>query len=293
MSFEVVKDYSGRDYRTVWQAPRADFEDRFEAALIRRLAPSEPGWFLDLGAGYGRLLPLYERPGRRVVLVDYALNLLELAAETYAGRDDVDYVAANAYHLPFRGGSFAAALSVRAFHHMTAPQRFFEELARVVRPGAGVLLEYSNKRNLLRLLRFGRSSLRRDHEEYGDLLFGTHPEHFAQLAAGAGFGVGRTLGTGFLSRVVGERTRGAFGLLAAAETAADALLGPALTPMNFAQLRRLGADAAVGEGSSLAALLQCPACGGELADAGGGMRCAACEREFPRVGAVVDLRHRP
>ena len=46
---EVIKDYTGRDYRTVWHGPRAAFDDRFEGKLIAELLPSEPGWFVDVG----------------------------------------------------------------------------------------------------------------------------------------------------------------------------------------------------------------------------------------------------
>jgi len=151
----VIKDYTGRDYRTVWHGPRAAFDDRFEGKLIAELLPSEPGWFVDVGAGYGRLYPLYARPDRRVVLVDYAVNLLEVAAETYSGQDGLYFVAANAYHLPFRAGSFDAGLSNRTFHHMAHPQAFLDELGRVLRSGAHAVLEYSNKRNLLRVVRYG------------------------------------------------------------------------------------------------------------------------------------------
>src|SRR5205085_6553252 len=147
-------------------------------------------WFVDVGAGYGRLYPLYARPDRRVVLVDYAVNLLEVAAEKL-GDADVAFVAANAYHLPFRAGSFAAGISIRTFHHMAQPHQFLDELGRVLRRGAHAVLEYSNKRNLLRMARYGPSSLRRDHEHWGELLFGTHPDHLRQLASSAGFDVGR------------------------------------------------------------------------------------------------------
>jgi SAM-dependent methyltransferase len=291
-SEEVIKDYTGRDYRTVWHGPRAAFDDRFEGRLIRELLPSEPGWFVDVGAGYGRLYPVYARPDRRVVLVDYAVNLLEAAAESHAAKDGVYFVAANAYHLPFRPGSFDAGISIRTFHHMASPQDFLAELGRVLRRGAHALLEYSNKRNVLRMARRGRSSLRRDHEEYGDLLFGTHPGYLRELASSAGFGIGRTAGTGFFTRFVTERTQKAAGALGALESVADRLLGGLdLAPVSFAELVKRSGEArepAVG----LAEILQCPACGGAVAENEGGMTCEACARTYPRVGAVYDFKHR-
>jgi ubiquinone/menaquinone biosynthesis C-methylase UbiE len=290
---EVIKDYNERDYRTVWaHGARSDFEDRFETALIQRLLSSDPGWLIDLGAGYGRLYPLYARPGRAVVMVDYAVNLLEIAAESYGDRDDLYFVAANAYHLPFREASFAAGLSNRTFHHMAHPEVFLEELGRVMRPASRVTLEYSNKRNALRLLRYGRKSLREDHEHYGQLLFGTHPRHFERLARSAGFEPGPAYGTGFFSRLLFEQTKRAFAPLAAVETVADASLGRLdLAPMHFVDLRRSGDSEPAEPPGALADILQCPACAGALEEADGGLACVACKRHFPRTGAVLDLRY--
>lgn len=292
---EIIKDYNERDYRTVWaHGARSDFEDQFETALIRRLLSSDPGWLIDLGAGYGRLLPVYERPDRSVVMVDYAVNLLEIAAKTYVDRDDVSFVAANAYHLPFRPAVFSTGLSNRTFHHMAHPELFLDELARVMRPGSHVVLEYSNKRNALRVARYGRRSLREDHEHYGQLLYGTHPRLFERLAQSAGFETGARYGTGFFSRFLVERTKSAYRTLAVAETAADASLGKLdLAPMHFVDLRRTnGAGAPVKEPArALTDILQCPVCGGDLEEAADRLGCTSCSREFPRVGAVLDLRH--
>lgn len=288
---EVIKDYTGRDYRTVWQGPRAAFDDEFEGRLIRELLPSPPGWFVDVGAGYGRLYPTYTRPDRQVVMVDYAVNLLQAAAASRGAESGVYFVAANAYHLPFRAGSFDAGISIRTFHHMAKPQAFLNEFGRVFRGGADALLEYSNKRNLFRLLRHPRSSLRRDHQEYADLLFGTHPSYLRQLAASAGFDIGRSEGTGFFTRFVTERTAPATVLLKAAERITDSLL-PDLAPVSFVELKKTAPSGPESRAVDLAEILQCPACGGGVEAGEQAMACVSCKRTYPRVGAVLDFKYR-
>ncbi|HST18944.1 MAG TPA: class I SAM-dependent methyltransferase [Gaiellaceae bacterium] len=294
-SREVIKDYNERDYRTVWaHGARSDFEDHFETALLERLLSSDPGWLIDLGAGYGRLYPIYAKPDRAIVMVDYAVNLLEIAAETYRDQPGVHFVAANAYHLPFRPATFSVGLSNRTFHHMAHPELFLDELARVMRAQSHVALEYSNKRNALRVMRYGRRSLREDHEHYGQLLYGTHPRLFARLAESAGFEVGDRYGTGFFSRFLFERTKRAFRPLAAAETVADASLGRLdLAPMHFVDLRRQNGvePAPPAPPGPLADILQCPACAGDLEGTDSGLACRSCELEFPRIGPVLDLRY--
>jgi len=290
---ETIEDYSGRDYRTVWQRPRGAFEERFEGRLISRLLVPQPGWFVDVGAGYGRLYPFYRGTERSVVMVDYAVNLLELAAESYGDEPNVHFVAANAYHLPFRPETFSGALSIRTFHHMAHPEKFFAEFGRVLRGGSDAVLEYSNKRNLLRVLRYGKSSLRRDHEQYhSDLLFGTHPNYLSELASAAGLAVTGSGGTGFLSRLITERTRPVASLLNGAEAGLDSVLGPrGLAPVSFAALRKKGHSAAAALGEGLLEILCCPVCSALVEAEPDGMRCVSCAARYPRVGAVLDFRH--
>jgi SAM-dependent methyltransferase len=292
---EHIEDYNQRDYSTVWQGPRAQFEGVLENEIIRQMVPAAAGWFVDLGAGYGRLYPLYAREGRRTVMVDYAMNLLQSAAESYRGDPSISFVAANAYHLPFRPDVFSSGLSVRTFHHMAYPESFLHELARVLRGGADVLLEYSNKRNLLRIARYGRDAFRKDHEQYGSiLLFGTHPDHLAALAASAGLEVTRTEGTGFLTRLNTPRTAAALRPLLAVESAVDALLGKH-APVNFSLLRKSESTQAMSAAETpegtLLDILACPACTGAIEDTDDGMRCTSCAAFFPRVGDVLDFRH--
>lgn len=291
---EIIKDYSGRDYRTVWQHPRAQFEDEFEGGIIKKLVSHEPGWFIDLGGGYGRLVPLYTKKGRNIVIVDYAPNLLEMAAETYASRDDVHLIAANAYHLPFKDSTFSAGISIRTFHHMNAPERFLGELSRVMRPQTHALIEYSNKRNLMRVLKKWNKSMQVDHEEYMDLQYGTHPRYFSQIAERVGLEVARNLGTGFLPRFLTEKTLSFKPLFSIIETLLDGLYGPlGLAPMNFSDLKKTREWSAkdTPPGTTLLEILACPVCKQGLTDHQSHMACSSCGKQFEKRGKIVDFRH--
>ena len=289
---EVLKDYSGRDYRTVWQEPRANFENRFEEKIIGEMMPAKLGWFIDVGAGYGRIYPQYAREDRRVVLVDYATNLLDMAEKQYGTKKDVFFIAANAYHLPFKDEVFDAAITIRTFHHMNLPRKFFQEFSRVLRPRSEVLFEYSNKRNILRILKNARRSLRKDHEEYAEWQFGTHPAYLRNIAKEAGFEVERTVGTAFFPRFLTEKTVFLEPILAGLETIFDLTLGRiGFAPMNFARLRKnSGADITESPGSELTDILKCPACRGEVEAIRQGFRCSSCARLFPQNRKIIDFR---
>lgn len=294
---EIINDYNGRDYRTVWRHPRAMFEDRFETKLTKKLMTDAPGWFIDVGAGYGRVYPVYKQPNRKVVLVDYAMNLMEMAAETYKDEKNLYFVVANGYHLPFKKETFSGGISIRTFHHMNLPPAFLKETGRVMRGGSSFLMEYANKRNLFRIFKKGKVAWQKNHEEYEPLLYGTHPQYFRETAEGSDLEVVRTLGTGFFPRFITEKTKFLSLILSLFETVFDSMFGGfSLAPMNFAELQKNGKV----EGDSKTApsdikdILACPVCAGSLDfQVSDSVTCNACKRKFPKKGKIFDFRYTP
>lgn len=289
----VVRDYGERDYRESWEGAAGAFEHRFEESVMRRLLPDQRGWWIEVGAGYGRLVPLYEGDDRKIVLVDYSMNLLEEAAQSNDG-NDVFFVAANAYNLPFRDEAFDAALTIHTFAHINAPETFLGEIARVMRDGTRGVIEYPNKRSLFRILRYGLKSLKVGREEYAELFFGTHPKYFANLCDLAGLRVKATLGSGYLSRILKKAP-----FLGPVLGVAEALLMNAvgtknLATRNFAQVEKVpaaGSDSDSSERADILDLLACPACRGSLSGNVQDLTCQDCGLAFSKKGEIFDLRY--
>jgi SAM-dependent methyltransferase len=122
-----------------WDGMRAaqSFEP-FEAALAAVEPP--PRRVLDLGTGTGRgaVLAAERFPEAEVVGVDLAQAMVEEARrrlpEELAGR--VRFERADAARLPYADGAFDLVTLANMIP-------FFDELARVVAPGGGVLLAFS------------------------------------------------------------------------------------------------------------------------------------------------------
>ncbi len=288
---EVIKDYNGRDYRTVWQHPRAKFEDEIETGVTKRLLSEDKGWFIDIGGGYGRLYPVLRKEGRNIVFADFAMNLLEIADKDIGENTDVHLVAANAYYMPFKDSAFDGGLSIRVFHHMSDPKKFMTETARILSSGAHLMMEYANKRNLARIFKRGERALKEDHEAYGELLYGTHPKFYAKTASETGFTLRKTLGVGFIPRFITEKNVFLVPLLRPLEKFLDRVFGTRnLGPLNFTDTVKNG-EKTPPNTKSFKDIICCPICKKDVAEVAGGMECASCKKLFPKVGRIYDFRY--
>jgi erythromycin 3''-O-methyltransferase len=109
--------------------------------LVERLASGLPtgGAILDVGNGLGVQDPVISHVARPASLV--ALNITE--SQLRAGRPNLQQagahpVAGDATRIPLAGATMDGLISVEAAFHFSSRRRFFDEAARVLRPG-GVL----------------------------------------------------------------------------------------------------------------------------------------------------------
>ena len=152
-------DYEGSAYRTeFWEGQGRDYEDAAERIALGKLLPPEGDVVVEVGAGFGRLVELYDGY-RRVILVDHSRSLLAEARERWGEDGRFVFVAADLHQLPLVDGAADTLVTVRVLHHVSDVPVALSELARVVAPGGCYVLEYANKRNLKELLRWlvGRS----------------------------------------------------------------------------------------------------------------------------------------
>lgn len=286
-----VCDYEGSTYRTdFWEGRGRDYEDRVERIAIRRLLPPQGNRLLDVGAGFGRNVPLFAGY-RQIVLLDYSRSQLEFARQQY-GDDRFLYVAANVYQLPFAPGVFDAAVMVRVLHHMQEPPAALKSIREALHGGGVFVLEFANKRNLKAIARW--LARRQDWNpfdlapvEFVKLNYDFHPSYVRQTLGGAGFRPGRALTVshfrlGILKQFVPT------GLL----VALDSLFQPSgalwqLTPSVFIRSQAVGQDAAAPEGT----FWQCPACGSlDLAEKKDGLTCRGCRKRWAKVNGIYDFK---
>lgn len=186
-----VCDYEGSQYRTdFWEGQGRTYEDVVERRVITRLLPSRGHRLMEVGAAYGRLALLYHNFDQ-VVLLDYSMSQLEAARQQY-GDERYVYVAANAYHLPFKPSVFDAVTMIRVLHHFEDVPSVLTQVRRTMTTGSTFLLEFANKRNLKALLRrmIGRQAWNPNDlspVEFVELNFNFHPIYIQHELYRVGF----------------------------------------------------------------------------------------------------------
>jgi SAM-dependent methyltransferase len=263
---------------------------------LRALLPATGRRLIEIGAGYGRLVDLYQGYDE-VVLMDYARSQLRQAQKRLgetgpAGQPRYRYVQADFYRLPFVPGLFDTTVMVRTLHHAADAPAVLQGVAEILAPGGTFVLEFANKQNLKAILRYllrrqAWSPFETQPVEFVELNFDFHPAWIRRQLAAVGLRIEETRTTshlriGFLKRTVPT------GLL----VALDRLFQPTgawwqLTPSVFHR-----ASAPVDKPpADPDAFFRCPVCRSmSIQEAEDHVACDACAARFPIREGIVDLR---
>ncbi len=190
----AICDYEGTSYRArFWADQGRTYEDLAERIALRRLLPPQGRRLLELGAGFGRLVNLYDGYDQ-VILLDYAKSGLREAQDRLGRSGRFLYVAADLYHLPFAPEICDSVVTVRVLHHLEDVPAALRQIAGVLRKGGAYVLEYANKRHLKAIIRYltGRqtwSPFAPEPYEFVPLNFDFHPSWMNRQLQYAGFSI--------------------------------------------------------------------------------------------------------
>lgn len=283
--------YEEVQYEEFWEGLAKRRLDELERAIITELLPAGGRRFIDVGCGYGRLADCYVDRFSQVFLLDGSQSLLGQARRATRGR--AVYVAADAVHLPFRAGSFDAALMVRVFHHVADSRACLSELHRVLCRDGRLVFNFSNKRNALRIAKWLLRSNADDPfalnaSGVGSTFIHHHPRFVHELLREVGFSHTIYRGAGVMDKVAQVSER--LGRRAPLGKALSPFFGLIkVAPWMFCSAVAEG-HVALREAGSLEDVLQCPACGGNLSRTPQAFDCVACQRHFPVDAGIIDFR---
>ncbi len=186
-----VIDYEGSGYEAdFWIGQGRDYEDATERLALKSLIPPRGGRIAEIGAGFGRLVELYQGY-EQIILFDYSRSLLKNAANRLGTDDRFIFVAGNIYEMPLADSILDTLVMVRVMHHLADVPLALTQLKRLLHRDSVAVLEYANKRNLKSILRWigGQqewSPWEQEPLEFVDLNFDFHPNWMEECFSEAG-----------------------------------------------------------------------------------------------------------
>lgn len=191
-------DFSYKEY---WQG--RDYEDWAERLVLTKLLGkiTNKKTVVDVGAGFGRLVPEYAHVFKKCILVEPSSRMRIQAKKLLSKYKNIIVKPGRAESLPFKSGEVAVIICVRTFHHLPNPATAIAEFRRVLAPKGFLILEFANKihfKNSFRAILRGDWGFFR-HSPY-DInertekapFFNHHPSFVHNLLAENGFNVVRS-----------------------------------------------------------------------------------------------------
>lgn len=189
--------YDSYDYAFFWLG--RDYEKQADALAVSQLLKyvrTSRKKLVDIGAGIGRMIPLYEKHWKTFILIDPSKKQLAIAQKNIVYQRKAKVILGISECLPIPDASCDTALCVRIFHYIADPERAIREMARVIQPGGNLILEIPNKihfKEQLRAILTGRYNLlmtkdSTNHTKSSDTVFlRHHPKKIAHLLEKNGF----------------------------------------------------------------------------------------------------------
>ena len=295
-SARPVCDYEGSAYRTEFWGQGRDYEDAVERTALRHFLPIVGRRLIDIGAGYGRLVPLY-RGYDEVVLFDYALSQLEQARDLWGeagpgGTPRYVYVAGNFYEFPLSRGLFDTVSMVRTLHHAIDAPAVLNGIHDILAPGGTLVMEFANKRNLKAILRYligrqGWSPFDRDPVEFARLNFDFHPEWMRERLSEVGLEVCQQRGASFLRMPILKRAVPIRMLVAMDRFLQPRAASKGLSPSIFFRCTARADKPSAMEGC----FFRCIVCGStSMSRSNESLSCRGCGARFAVRNGIYDLR---
>lgn len=92
----------------------------------------EGKWVLDAGCGAGRFLDAASKTGGEIVGIDIS-SAIDAAQANLEGRNNVHFIQASIYKLPFREGTFDFCYCIGVIQHTPQPEESLHSIGRMVK----------------------------------------------------------------------------------------------------------------------------------------------------------------
>jgi len=139
--------YDSYDYASYWKGREYEHESEIIAikAFLQKIKKVDRA--LEIGGGYGRLVPAYAFRAKSVTFSEPSIKLLSSAEKAMQNRKNIKYVRSSLENLgkKVKKRSFNLVLMVRVMHHMKDANKTFEKIGELVEDNGYFILEFANK----------------------------------------------------------------------------------------------------------------------------------------------------
>jgi len=147
---EVLEFYEEgvTDYDRRWLGPGGTATLISQNRIVLELCQEWRGKeILEAGCGTGRFSPFLMEIGNETIFVDLSLGMLKATRRRLQQNSSVLFSGINAsiYNLPVGADTFDCVLSVNVFNHLRMPGVALHELARVLKPGGQLVVNFANR----------------------------------------------------------------------------------------------------------------------------------------------------
>ncbi len=137
--------YDTYDYPSYWKG--RDYEHQSELYALRRFLENIPKCrrVVEIGAGYGRLIPQYLYKAKEIIITEPSAKLLKLARQKNKG--NIKFIQSRLENLDkkIKPESVDLIIMVRVIHHIKDIEECFKRLNKLLAPGGYLILEFPNK----------------------------------------------------------------------------------------------------------------------------------------------------
>ncbi len=141
--------YDTYDYPSYWLG--REYEHEAEIIAIKNFLKRIPKLktIVEIGAGYGRLVPTYFFRARRIILTDSSAKLLKMARSTLKNKG-ITFIQANVENLypKVRRNTADLVVLVRVLHHISDLDKAISTVGKITKKGGYLIIEFPNKRHL-------------------------------------------------------------------------------------------------------------------------------------------------
>lgn len=146
--------YDNFDYPSYWKG--REYEHEAEVIAIKSFLEKIPKIkkVLDIGAGYGRLIPTYLYRADKIIVVDPSSKFLNMAKERFP-LTKILFIKSNLenLHKKIRKNSVDLIILVRVLHHLKDPNLALKNINLILKKNGFLILEFANKRHFKSLVK--------------------------------------------------------------------------------------------------------------------------------------------